>query len=722
MSTAEESKQFYITTPIYYVNDKPHIGHAYTTLACDIIARFMRLDGYDVKFLTGTDEHGQKIQQSAEKAGVSPQEFTDRVSQNFRDLVAAMDFSADRFIRTTEPEHKAAVQALWNKLVAEGQIYLGAYEGWYSVRDEAYYTESELVDGKAPTGADVEWVVKEPSYFFKLSEWGDRLLELYESNPDFIAPKARRNEVISFVKGGLKDLSVSRTTFNWGVGVPGDDDHIMYVWIDALTNYISALGYPETGDGGGDFARFWPADLHVVGKDILRFHAVYWPAFLLAAGLEPPKRIYAHGWWTNNGEKISKSVGNVIDPYELVGSYGLDPTRYFLAAEIPFGNDGDFSRPAFVARVNAALSNELGNLCQRTATMAHKNCDGAVPVPQAPLLPEDEALLAAARGALPALRPLVAEQQALHLACEALLEVVRAANKYIDVQEPWTLRKTDPARMATVLYTILETLRVLGILYQPLVPASANAMLDQLTAPADARTFAHLGAEHALVPGTPFPGKPEPVFPRLEAEGAGPKTAGDVAAEKEAKKEKKQQAKQQQKKKGGDGGGDQQSELSRLEMRTGKILEVARHPEAEKLYVEKIDLGEPGGPRTIVSGLVPHLREEELLGKEVIVLANLKPRTMVGIESAGMLLCANDANDPDKVVPIMPPAGTPVGELVTFKGHPGEPMAPGNRVTKAWGKVADEMVVDNEGRATFGGVPFMTSKGPVTSSLKGPIG
>eukprot|EP00638_Chattonella_subsalsa_P000698 CAMPEP_0117761656 /NCGR_PEP_ID=MMETSP0947-20121206/17419_1 /TAXON_ID=44440 /ORGANISM="Chattonella subsalsa, Strain CCMP2191" /LENGTH=518 /DNA_ID=CAMNT_0005582707 /DNA_START=279 /DNA_END=1835 /DNA_ORIENTATION=- len=508
----QDQKDFYITTPIYYVNDKPHIGHAYTTLACDIIARFMRLDGYEVKFLTGTDEHGQKIQQSAEAAGISPQEFTDNVSQNFRDLVGAMDFTPDRFIRTTEADHKAAVQALWKKLVEDGHIYLGAYEGWYSVRDEAYYTESELVDGKAPTGAEVEWVVKEPSYFFKLSEWTDKLLEFYEANPDFIAPKSRRNEVISFVKGGLKDLSVSRTTFKWGVPVPGDEDHVMYVWIDALTNYISALGFPDTE--GKDYSKFWPADLHVVGKDILRFHTVYWPAFLMAAGLEPPKRIFAHGWWTNEGEKISKSIGNVIDPYDLINDYGVDQTRYFMASEIPFGKDGDFSKQAFISRVNSALANELGNLCQRTLTMAFKNCEKCTPVP-GEMTEDDLKLIATARAAVDEVRPLIQQEQALHRVCETLINVVRDANKYIDVMEPWVLRKTDPERMKTVLYTIMETLRYSGILYQPIVPQSANKLLDQLAVPENERTFAHLTEEFALKPLTPL-SKPKPVFPRLE--------------------------------------------------------------------------------------------------------------------------------------------------------------------------------------------------------------
>ena len=369
---------YYITTPIYYVNDSPHIGHAYTTLACDALARFMRLDGRDVFFLTGTDEHGQKVEKAARDRGTDPQAFTNEVSERFRELARAMGFSNDDFIRTTETRHKRAVMALWEKLVEFGDIYLGTYAGWYSVRDEAFYAESELVDGKAPTGAPVEWV-EEPSYFFRLAAWQDRLLRFYEENPDFVLPATRRNEVVSFVKGGLQDLSVSRTSFTWGIPVPGDSRHVMYVWLDALTNYISAVDYPDTDSPM--WQRFWPADVHVVGKDILRFHAVYWPAFLMSAGLPPPKRVFAHGWWTVEGQKMSKSLGNVVAPAELIQKYGLDQTRYFLLREIPFGNDGDFSHAAMVRRLNHDLANDFGNLAQRVLTLIQRNCDAQVPEP-----------------------------------------------------------------------------------------------------------------------------------------------------------------------------------------------------------------------------------------------------------------------------------------------------------------------------------------------------
>ncbi len=505
---------YYVTTPIYYVNDAPHIGHAYTTLACDVLARFKRLDGFDVKFLTGTDEHGQKVEKSAEAAGKDPQTFTDEVSQNFRDLADFMNFSHDDFIRTTEARHIQSCQAIWKKLVDAGDIYLGAYAGWYAVRDEAFYGEEELTkqpDGSriAPSGAEVEWV-EEPSYFFKLSAWGDRLLAHYDANPDFILPESRRNEVISFVKGGLNDLSVSRTTFKWGVPVPDDDAHIMYVWLDALTNYITAVGYPDTD--ADDFKTYWPADVHMVGKDILRFHAVYWPAFLMAAGIELPKRVFAHGWWTNEGQKISKSLGNVIDPIDLANRYGLDQVRYFMLREVPFGNDGDFSHQAMVNRMNGELANDLGNLAQRVLSMIAKNCDGNVPVP-GDYSDDDAAMLAEAHGLLAKVRAHV-DRQAFHTGLETIWATVRAANAYVDRQAPWKLRKEDPARMATVLYVLAETIRHLALINQPVMPSSMAKMLDQLGVAADARDFQAYGAGGALPPGSPLP-KPEGVFPRF---------------------------------------------------------------------------------------------------------------------------------------------------------------------------------------------------------------
>ena len=507
-------KTYYLTTPIYYVNDAPHIGHAYTTLACDALARFKRLDGYNVKFLTGTDEHGQKVEKSAKAAGVNPKAFTDNVSQNFRDLANLMNFSHDDFIRTTEKRHLHSVQSLWKKLLDKDEIYLDNYCGWYAVRDEAFYDESELKDspdGKkiAPSGAEVEWV-EEPSYFFKLSSWGEHLLDFYDKNPSFIAPESRRNEVISFVKSGLRDLSISRTTFNWGIKVPGNEEHIVYVWLDALTNYITSIGFPDTTSK--QFSDNWPCDLHMVGKDILRFHAVYWPAFLLAAGLKPPKRIFAHGWWTNEGEKISKSLGNIIDPVELVDKYGLDQVRYFLLREVPFGKDGDFSHRSMVNRMNGDLSNDLGNLAQRVLSMVFKNCDERVPEPGR-LLDVDNFLLGKSTYLIEDLR-IAFDSQLFHKSLERIWELIRAANSYVDAQAPWALKKRDSERMCTVLYVLCEILRRIAIILQPFMPNTMSLMLDQLSIEANKRTFFYLGDDHHLVPGQKLP-EPKGLFPRF---------------------------------------------------------------------------------------------------------------------------------------------------------------------------------------------------------------
>jgi methionyl-tRNA synthetase len=497
---------YYLTTPIYYVNDIPHVGHAYTTLAADVLARFKRLDGFEVFFLTGTDEHGQKVEKAAADAGEDPKAFVDKVSANFRELTRVMGISNDDFIRTTEPRHYKASQEIWRRMEAAGALYLGNYEGWYAVRDEAFYGEDELTTGpdgikRAPSGAPVEWV-KEPSWFFRLSEWGPKLLAFYEAHPDFIGPGSRRNEVVSFVKGGLTDLSVSRGSLKWGVPVPGDPSHVMYVWVDALTNYLTATGWPD----GGPREKFWPADLHLVGKDIVRFHAVYWPAFLMAAGLPVPHRVFAHGWWTVEGQKMSKSLGNVIDPVSLVATWGLDPVRFFLLREVPFGNDGDFSRAAIARRLNVDLANDFGNLAQRTLAFINRNAGAVVPTPGA-LSDDDAAMLKAAADLLPAMRTAL-DRQAFHEALEAAWVVVRAANSYIDRQAPWALRKTDQARMATVLWVLAEVIRQLAILVSPFMPTSMGKLLDQLGQGDSARDIAALSvplvAGHALPVPTPL--------------------------------------------------------------------------------------------------------------------------------------------------------------------------------------------------------------------------
>ncbi|POF64172.1 methionine--tRNA ligase [Novacetimonas maltaceti] len=505
------TRRYYVTTPIYYVNGAPHIGHAYTSVAADVIARFKRLAGFDVFFLTGTDEHGQKVEQAAQAAGVAPIELANRVAADFRDMYDRMAISYDDFIRTTEPRHAAGASALWKKLKENGHIYLGAYEGWYALRDECFYQEEELVTGPdgtrtAPTGAPVEWV-KEPSYFFSLSKFQDRLLELYETHPGFVEPSSRRNEVISFVRGGLRDLSISRTSFNWGIPVPGDPKHVMYVWVDALANYLSAVGYPD-----GDAPRwdFWPPNLHLVGKDILRFHAIYWPALLMGAGLPLPERVFSHGWWTIAGQKMSKSLGNVLDPRDLVAEFGLDPVRFFLMREMPFGGDSDINRRAIITRMNVELANDLGNLAQRTLSQIARNCGGVLPERGTPTA-EDTALLAQA-SLLPDIMHGQIDRQALTDALEEVWKVIRASNAYIDHQAPWALKKTDPQRMADVLRVLADVLRTIATVLQPYMPGSMDAMLTQLGVEEAERTFAAL--DTPLPAGRALPA-PKGVFPRF---------------------------------------------------------------------------------------------------------------------------------------------------------------------------------------------------------------
>lgn len=514
---------FYITTPIYYVNDSPHIGHAYTTIACDVMARFMALDGHDVFFLTGTDEHGQKVAKAAEAAGKTPQALCDEVSTRFRNLVNTgenlLNISNNDFIRTTEERHKKAAQELWRRIEKNGFIYKANYGGWYAVRDEAYYAESELIEkeGKkvAPTGAPVEWV-EEESYFFKLSAFEEKLLALYNSQEDFVLPSSRLNEVKSFVKGGLKDLSISRTTFDWGVKVPDDEKHIMYVWIDALTNYLTATGWP---DESGRYATHWKEAVHVVGKDILRFHAVYWPAFLMAADLPVPKRIVAHGWWTIEGEKMSKSIGNVLSPQEMIETAGgVDQLRYFMLKAMPFGNDGDFSKDRMIETINADLANNIGNLAQRTLSMIQKNCGGLVPeFSNAALEAEDQKILFwgyADAGSIKKESQLI-QYGGFVDSLNGILKAAHEANLYVDSQAPWVKKKENPERMNAILYHLAEVVRCIGIMLQPYCPVASGKILDQLAVPADQRSFSHLTAEYALKPGTPLPA-PEGVFPRIQ--------------------------------------------------------------------------------------------------------------------------------------------------------------------------------------------------------------
>ena len=511
------SEPFYITTAINYPNGRPHIGHAYEAIAADVIARFQRLKGRDVRFQTGTDEHGLKMARKAEEQGRSPRELADEMSGYFKAMDDALDISYDRFIRTVEPDHHAASQAIWRAMEAKGDLYLDRYEGWYSVRDEAYYDESELSEGEggdrlSPQGTPVEWTVEE-SWFFRLSNYQDALIELL-NRPGFLEPESRCNEMIAFVSQGLRDLSVSRTSFDWGVKVPGSESHVMYVWVDALTNYITGLGYPENTD---DWQKFWPASLHLIGKDIVRFHTVYWPAFLMSADLPVPQKVFGHGFILNRGQKESKSLGNVTDPLALAETFGVDNLRYFLMREVAFGQDGSYSPQAIVTRCNAELANSFGNLVQRTLSMIAKNMDGAI-LDYAPT-GEDKALLSKVQDACRDTLPREFEALAFSVGIEAWMQAVWACNQYVDEQAPWALRKTDPKRMEAVLLTLYAAIRDLALAIQPVVPTKAKAVLDMLGIADDRRGYADLADTSwygALVAAGHRIGKPEPIFPRLE--------------------------------------------------------------------------------------------------------------------------------------------------------------------------------------------------------------
>lgn len=520
--TSTQGAPFYITTAIAYPNGDPHVGHAYEYIATDAIARFKRLDGSDVRYLTGTDVHGQKMAEAAAALGVPAAELARRNSDVFERLQEKLNISFDRFIRTSDADHYEASKDIWQRMNAAGDIYLDVYSGWYSVRDERFFTEGETSVGPdgariaTETGAPVTWT-EEQTYFFRLSAYTDRLLAHYEAHPEFIQPDVRRNEVVSFVSGGLRDLSISRTTFDWGVPVPDHPDHVMYVWVDALTNYLTGVGYPDTDSEA--FRRYWPADLHMIGKDIIRFHTVYWPAFLMSAGLELPRKVFAHGWLLNRGEKMSKSIGNVVDPVNLVDTFGVDQVRYFFLREVPFGQDGSYSEDAIIGRINADLANELGNLAQRSLSMVAKNLGSAVPEP-GEFTPDDLALLQAADTLLDRVRGHF-DNQAMHLALEAIWSVLGAANRYFSAQEPWVLRKSEAAddqvRFRTVLYTTLETVRIAALLTQPVMPDSTATLLDLLGQPVDERTFAAVATR--LAPGTALP-RPVGVFPRYQVDEA----------------------------------------------------------------------------------------------------------------------------------------------------------------------------------------------------------
>ena len=661
MASETTQRPFYVTTPIYYVNDKPHIGHAYSTVAADVLARYARLRGRPTRFLTGTDEHGQKIEEKAQELGEEPSDFVDRMSPPFKEAFEKLDCSFDDYIRTTEARHESEVQELWQMLEASGDIYLGEYEGWYSVADEAFITETEYEELDEVTKKKVKRV-SEPSYFFKLSAYGEKLLAYFEEHPDFVKPEGRFNEVKAFVKGGLRDLSISRTSFTWGVPVPGDEKHVMYVWLDALTNYVSALGGPSNPGSSPLFDRFWGKDaqqIHVVGKDILRFHAVYWPAFLLSAGVELPSQIWAHGWLTINGEKMSKRLGNFIPPAPLVDAFGVDVVRYYLMREVGFGQDGDFAHKHVLARYNGELANGLGNLLNRMVTsIVRKQLDGIVPDPGDPTEDERALLLTAQKVAKETAEHL--DQVQPHRALERIWELVGATNRYVDQTAPWALAKNgETEKLGRVAYTVLESLRWISVMIAPFMPTKAAGLRKQLgLSDLECAEGSDLWPEAwgELPVGTPTqPG--DPLFPRIQPKeqaklfasfGLGPDgdkpvaegEAEDAPAAGGAKKPKKRADEKAEPLPEGCIAFDQ---FLAVELKVGLIQTAEPVEGSNKLLKLAIDLGEDS-PRQVLAGIRKHYDPEELVDMRVVVVANLAPRKIFGLESQGMVLAASSGD------------------------------------------------------------------------------
>jgi methionyl-tRNA synthetase len=670
--------RFYITTPIYYINAEPHLGHAYTSMVADATARAHRLMGEDVFFLTGTDEHGQKVERAAQKAGVPVRLFADQVAQKFRDILPALNISNDDFIRTTEPRHYAAAQQLWRVVRDRGFIYKDKYEGWYCTVDEVFVPETQLVDGRCPICGNAVEKIAEESYFFKLSAFHGPLLEHYRQSPEFVTPSVRRNEMLSFLEGGLDDLSVSRTSFKWGIPVPDDPAHVMYVWFDALTNYMTAAGYGDPSPAAtARFQKFWPADVHLIGKEIVRQHAIYWPAFLMAAGLPLPRRIVSHGWWLMEGAKMSKSKGNVVSPQAYVERFGLDAIRYFVFREMVFGQDANFGDEAVLTRYNSDLANDLGNLVSRATTMIHRYCDGVVPRADPQLMGREpeEALAGGVTALIASVKTAIGSFQ-LSAALRDIWDVVGATNRYIVTREPWKLAKSGPrAELQTSLFVAADTLRVIAELIRPFMPSTAERTLRMIGVEPATTSWAQLRTG-TLDPGTRM-GESAPLFPRIEhsveelramadATDSRPQPAGNGSSQPASAAPSPAAAAAQPGPAAAAAPAAPGPQLisiddfMKIELRVAKVLAAERVPKSNKLLKLQVDTGTD--QRTIVAGIAEAYEPESLVGRSVAIVFNLKPAKLMGVESNGMVLAAS------------PEGGKP--ELVSFE----TPPPPGSRV------------------------------------------